>query len=42
MTTDKIRGLGWQPQHDFREAMVQTVGWYRDNEPWWRKLKAGA
>jgi dTDP-glucose 4,6-dehydratase len=40
--TDKVRSLGWRPEHDFRQAVVQTVEWYRGNESWWRKLKKTA
>ncbi|MBN1526878.1 MAG: dTDP-glucose 4,6-dehydratase [Candidatus Omnitrophica bacterium] len=36
----KIRALGWKPRHDFSSALELTVEWYRDNEAWWRKLKA--
>ena len=31
--------LGWRPQYRFDEALERTVGWYRDNEWWWKKLK---
>lgn len=32
--------LGWRPSYtDIRAGMAQTVGWYRDNEAWWRPLK---
>lgn len=37
--TDKIRALGWRPARDFREALTQTVAWYRENKAWWRPLK---
>ncbi|MBW3577055.1 MAG: dTDP-glucose 4,6-dehydratase [Actinobacteria bacterium] len=37
--TTRIRELGWKPQHTFEEALDATVGWYRDNEWWWRPLK---
>jgi dTDP-glucose 4,6-dehydratase len=42
VTTDKVRALGWEPARDFRQSIVQTVDWYRDNESWWRKLKPQA
>jgi dTDP-glucose 4,6-dehydratase len=33
--------LGWQPRYtDFGEGLAATVGWYRQNESWWRPLKA--
>jgi dTDP-glucose 4,6-dehydratase len=32
--------LGWQPRYrDFRSGLEATVGWYRDNEQWWRPQK---
>jgi dTDP-glucose 4,6-dehydratase len=38
---DKIRSLGWEPQHDCEAAIRRTVRWYRDNEWWWRPIKSG-
>jgi dTDP-glucose 4,6-dehydratase len=38
----KIRSLGWSPQHSFGETgLAETVGWYRDNRPWWEPIKSG-
>ncbi len=37
----KIRGLGWEPAHNFEEALAATVKWYVENEAWWRKVKEG-
>jgi dTDP-glucose 4,6-dehydratase len=37
----KLRGLGWEPAHNFEEALDKTVKWYVENEWWWRKLKSG-
>ena len=35
------RELGWIPRHtDFAEGLSQTIDWYRDNEAWWRPVKA--
>ena len=42
VTTDKIRALGWRPEQDFREALGETVQWYRENPSWWERLKKGA
>lgn len=33
--------LGWQPQHTFASGLRATVGWYLENEAWWRPLKDG-
>ena len=30
--------LGWSPEIDFHDGIKATVGWYRDNEAWWRPL----
>lgn len=37
----KLRSeLGWQPKHiDFKEGLVQTIQWYKNNEQWWRSTK---
>lgn len=34
--------LNWQPEHDFKTWLHQTVDWYKTNEAWWRPLKADA
>jgi dTDP-glucose 4,6-dehydratase len=34
--------LGYAPQLDFDAGLSATVEWYRDNEQWWRPLKAPA
>jgi dTDP-glucose 4,6-dehydratase len=39
--SSKLRALGWTPRHDYQAAIEKTVAWYRDNEWWWRKVKAG-
>jgi dTDP-glucose 4,6-dehydratase len=38
----KIRKIGWEPKHDFDTWLGKTVDWYKDNEWWWRPLKAKA
>jgi dTDP-glucose 4,6-dehydratase len=30
--------LGWRPAHDFDQALVETIEWYRRNPSWWRSL----
>jgi dTDP-glucose 4,6-dehydratase len=34
--------LGYAPLVDFDEGLASTVAWYRENRPWWEKLKARA
>jgi dTDP-glucose 4,6-dehydratase len=38
----KLRALGYAPQHRFEDGLAETVQWYKDNETWWRPLKAKA
>ena len=38
----KIRALGWQPRHEFAEALAATIAWYREHREWWEPLKSGA
>ena len=35
------RELGWKPHYRFKEALIATVDWYINNEPWWRQIKSG-
>jgi dTDP-glucose 4,6-dehydratase len=37
----KVGALGWESRHTFSEAIEETVGWYVENEWWWRKIKSG-
>ncbi len=41
LSCTKIAKLGWRPRVAFREALKETVGWYRNNGSWWRKIKSG-
>lgn len=36
------RELGWQPEHNFKDWLKETVDWYKANQAWWRPLKAEA
>ena len=33
--------LGWTPSVGFEDGLADTVRWYLDNEPWWRRVKSG-
>jgi dTDP-glucose 4,6-dehydratase len=33
--------LGWEPQVTFPEGIRETVAWYKENEAWWKAIKAG-
>jgi dTDP-glucose 4,6-dehydratase len=37
----KLRALGWEPAHDFEQALGETFAWYRDNRAWWEPIKSG-
>lgn len=41
LTSDKLRGLGWQRAHVWPDSLAATVEWYKNNEWWWRKIKTG-
>jgi dTDP-glucose 4,6-dehydratase len=34
--------MGYAPQHTFDDGLAETVAWYKNNEAWWRPLKAKA
>lgn len=39
LDASRLRGeLGWQPLHNFEDALRRTVEWYRANEAWWTPL----
>jgi len=39
LNSSKIREeLGWKPRHDFKEAIAETIRWYRGNRSWWEPL----
>jgi dTDP-glucose 4,6-dehydratase len=40
--SSKLRNeLGWQPKYgDFSEGLKQTIGWYKQNEAWWKPQKS--
>ncbi len=35
------RKLGWNPRVSFEAGMRLTVGWYLQNESWWKRIIAG-
>jgi dTDP-glucose 4,6-dehydratase len=34
--------LGYFPQVNFEEGLLQTINWYKNNEAWWKKHKQSA
>ena len=41
LASDKVRGLGWEPQVRFAEGLERTVAWYRENAAWWEPIRSG-
>ncbi|MGB2705629.1 MAG: dTDP-glucose 4,6-dehydratase [Candidatus Omnitrophota bacterium] len=39
LNVGKISKLGWKPRYKFKDALKETVLWYRENVKWWKKLK---
>lgn len=35
------RELGWKPQHTFEQGLEETIRWYVENEPWWKRVISG-
>ncbi len=42
LSSEKLRGLGWEPAVDFEEGIERTVSWYSENEWWWQPIRSGA
>jgi len=38
LNVDKLKALGWEPQHDCEAAIRRTVRWYVENDWWWRPI----
>ncbi len=38
LNTQKIRQICWSTEHCFREGIIETIGWYLNNEWWWESL----
>jgi dTDP-glucose 4,6-dehydratase len=41
LSSERVRGLGWEPRVRFEQGIAATVDWYRDNEWWWRPIRSG-
>jgi dTDP-glucose 4,6-dehydratase len=41
LSSDRVRGLGWEPAMRFADGLKATVDWYRDNEAWWEPIRSG-
>jgi len=40
ISSEKVKKLGWFPTHNFKEAIADTVDWYKSNQEWWQPLLA--
>jgi dTDP-glucose 4,6-dehydratase len=41
MDGGRIGAIGWRNRVAFEDGLAATVAWFRDNEPWWRAIRAG-
>jgi dTDP-glucose 4,6-dehydratase len=41
LSSDRIRGLGWEPRVRFDEGLERTVDWYRQHAWWWEPIRSG-
>jgi len=40
-TEKALELLGWRTETAFKDGLISTVKWYKENEEWWRKIKEG-
>ncbi len=40
-TEKATRLLNWKNETDFKNGLISTIKWYKENEEWWRKIKEG-
>jgi dTDP-glucose 4,6-dehydratase len=41
LSSQRVRGLGWEPRVRFGDGLQETVAWYRDNPWWWEPIRSG-
>lgn len=39
VSTEKLRKLGWAPELDIEQGILETVAWYADHREWWEARK---
>jgi dTDP-glucose 4,6-dehydratase len=42
LSSDRVRGLGWEPRTHLDEGLARTVDWYREHTWWWEPIRSGA
>jgi len=38
LSSEKMKKLGWKPEKKFKEAMKETISWYKENRTWWESI----
>jgi dTDP-glucose 4,6-dehydratase len=41
LSSERLRGLGWEAEVGFDQGIERTVSWYRENEWWWQPIRSG-
>ena len=41
LDASKLYNLGWKQEYEFRDALKETIQWYKENSDWWKPLKSG-
>jgi len=41
ISSDKLLTLGWEPQKEFKNGIIETIRWYENNRDWWEPIKSG-
>jgi len=41
LDSSKIQSLGFVPTSNFKDALRNTIEWYKEHELWWRRIKEG-
>jgi dTDP-glucose 4,6-dehydratase len=39
--SEKVRGLGWEPEVYFTDGLERTVRWYQEHTWWWEPIRSG-
>jgi dTDP-glucose 4,6-dehydratase len=41
LSSEKIKTLGWEAQHQFAQGLAETVAWYQEHATWWEPIRSG-
>ena len=41
LSSERLRGLGWEAAVGFDQGIERTISWYRENEWWWQPIRSG-